>query len=154
MPTLPVHHDWRAIQAVNVDGAFNLAQAVVPAMKRAGQGRIVVIASRAGLRPSLTGIQSYCAAKHAQVGLVRQLAHELGPSGITVNAVAPGFMTTSPDYVRQWESYGAEGQRRLVEGIALRRLGRPTDIAHAVLFLASDYAEWITGQVLQVTGSP
>ncbi len=146
--------DWRAIQAVNVDGAFNLARAVAPAMKRAGKGRIVVISSRAGIAVSLTGIQSYGTAKAAQLGLVRQLAAELGPHGITVNAVLPGFMPTSPDYVRQWDSYGPEGQKALVERVAMRRLGRPEDIAHAVMFFASDYAEWITGQALAVTGSP
>ena len=146
--------DWRAIQAVNVDGAFHLARAVAPGMKRAGRGRIVVISSRAGLQVSLTGIQSYGTAKAAQIGLVRQLAHELGPHGITVNSVAPGFMPTSPDYVRQWESYGPEGQKALIERTAMRRLGRPEDIAHAVMFLASDYAGWITGQTLPVTGGP
>lgn len=146
--------NWRAILAVNLDGAFNLARAVAPGMKKAGRGRIVVVSSRAGLGVSLTGIQSYGTAKTAQIGLVRQLAAELGPSGITVNAVAPGFMPTSPDYVRQWESYGAEGQRALIESIALRRVGRPEDIANGVLFLASDQAEWITGQVLPITGGP
>lgn len=145
---------WRAIQAVNVDGAYALAHAAAPAMKRAGRGRIVVISSRAGLGVSLTGIQSYGTAKAAQIGLVRQLAHELGPHGITVNSVAPGFMPTSPDYVRQWDSYGPDGQRALVDRIAMRRLGKPADIAHAVMFLASDYAEWITGQTLPVTGGP
>lgn len=146
--------DWRAIQAVNVDGAFHVARAVVPGMKAAGTGRIVVISSRAGLGVSRTGIQSYGTAKAAQIGLVRQLAAELGPFGITVNSVAPGFMPTSPDYVRQWESYGAEGQKALVESIAMRRIGKPEDIAHAVMFLASDYADWITGQTLPVCGGP
>jgi len=146
--------DWRVIQAVNVDGAFHVARAVVPGMKRAGTGRIVVISSRAGLGVSRTGIQSYGTAKAAQIGLVRQLAAELGPFGITVNSVAPGFMPTSPDYVRQWEAYGPEGQNALIESIAMRRLGRPADIAHAVMFLASDYAEWITGQTLSVCGGP
>jgi 3-oxoacyl-[acyl-carrier protein] reductase len=157
-PKVPIEDvtdaDWRAIQAVNVDGAFHVARAVVPAMKRAGKGRIVIISSRAGLGVSRTGIQSYGTAKAAQIGLVRQLAAELGPFGITVNSVAPGFMPTSPDYVRQWESYGAEGQRALVESIAMRRLGKPEDIAHAVMFLASDYAGWITGQTLPVCGGP
>jgi 3-oxoacyl-[acyl-carrier protein] reductase len=63
-------------------------------------------------------------------------------------------MPTSPDYVRQWQSYGPEGQQALVDSIAMRRLGQPADIAHAVMFLASDYAEWITGQTLPVTGGP
>ncbi|HMK85531.1 MAG TPA: SDR family oxidoreductase, partial [Steroidobacteraceae bacterium] len=61
---------------------------------------------------------------------------------------------TSPDYERQWQSYGPEGQRQLVERIAMRRIGEPEDIAYAVLFLASRYASWITGQVLPVTGGP
>ena len=146
--------DWRAIQAVNVDGAFHLARATTPGMKRAGRGRIVVISSRAGLGVSLTGIQSYGTAKAAQIGLVRQLAHELGPYGITVNSVAPGFMPTSPDYVRQWESYGPEGQKALIERTAMRRLGQPEDIANAVMLFASDFAGWVTGQTLQVTGGP
>ena len=63
-------------------------------------------------------------------------------------------MPTSPDYVRQWESYGPDGQKALIEGTAMRRLGRPEDIAHAVLFLASEQAGWITGQTLPVTGGP
>ena len=145
---------WRAIYDVNVMGAFHAARAAVPAMKRKTAGRIVVISSRAGLGVSLTGIQSYASAKAAQLGLVRQLAHELGPFGITVNSVAPGFLRTSPDYERQWQSYGAEGQKQMVERIAMRRLGEPADIANAVLFLASPYAAWITGQVLPVTGGP
>lgn len=146
--------EWDAISDVNVKGAFIAARAVVPGMKAMGHGRIVVIASRAGLGVSLTGIQSYATAKAAQLGLVRQLGHELGPFGITVNAVAPGFLRTSPDYERQWESYGPTGQKAMIERIAMRRLGEPSDIAHAVLFLASEYASWITGQVLPVTGSP
>lgn len=146
--------DWRAIQDGNLTGAFYMARAVVPAMKRKKAGRIVVISSRAGLGVSLTGIQSYATAKAAQIGLVRQLAHELGPFGITVNSVAPGFLRTSPDYERQWQSYGPEGQKAMIERVAMRRLGEPQDIAHAVLFLASPYASWITGQVLPVTGGP
>lgn len=146
--------EWDAISDVNVKGAFIAARAVVPGMKAAGRGRIVVIASRAGMGVSLTGIQSYATAKAAQLGLVRQLGHELGPYGITVNSVAPGFLRTSPDYERQWESYGPAGQKSMIERIAMRRLGEPDDIAHAVLFLASGYASWITGQVLPVTGSP
>jgi 3-oxoacyl-[acyl-carrier protein] reductase len=145
---------WEAIQDANLTTAFYTARAVVPGMKRKGAGRIVVISSRAGLGVSLTGIQSYATAKAGQIGLVRQLAHELGPFGITVNSVAPGFLRTSPDYERQWQSYGADGQKAMIERVAMRRLGEPEDIAHAVMFLASPYAAWITGQVLPVTGGP
>jgi 3-oxoacyl-[acyl-carrier protein] reductase len=146
--------EFAGIVDVNLKGCFLFAKAVAPGMKKAGKGRIVTISSRAGLATSLTGIQAYAAAKHGQIGLVKQLAQELGPFGITVNSVAPGFMATSPDYERQWNSYTEEFRRSFAERIAMRRMGRPEDIADAVLFLASDHASWITGQTLPVTGSP
>jgi 3-oxoacyl-[acyl-carrier protein] reductase len=146
--------DWREIVDANLTGAFLFAKAVAPGMKRAGYGRIVTISSRAALATSLTGIQSYAAAKHGQLGLVRQLAQELGPFGVTVNSVAPGFMPTSPDYERQWAGYDAAFRAQLLDRIAMRRMGTPEDVAYAVMFLASDFASWITGQVLPVTGSP
>jgi 3-oxoacyl-[acyl-carrier protein] reductase len=144
--------DWRAIFQANVDGAFWLAQAAATPMRQAGFGRIINIASGAGLRPSLTGIQAYTAAKHALVGLTRQLSQDLGRFGITCNAVAPGFVRSNPATERQWESYGAEGQARLIESIHTRRLGRADDIAAAVLFLTSDHASWISGQIVSVDG--
>ncbi|AMJ62244.1 SDR family NAD(P)-dependent oxidoreductase [Bosea sp. PAMC 26642] len=144
--------DWRVIFAANVDAAFFLAQAAAPVMKQAAYGRIVTISSGAGLRPSLTGIQAYASAKHALVGLTRQLSWELGPHGITVNSVAPGFVRSNPATERQWEAYGAEGQKRLVEGIHTRRLGSAADIAAATLFFLSEQAGWISGQVLSVDG--
>ena len=143
---------WSSIFAVNVNGVFFFAQAVAPGMKAARYGRIVNISSGAGLGVSLTGIQAYASAKAAQIGLTRQLAHELGPFGITVNNIAPGFVRSNPTTERQWEAYGPEGQRTLLQGIAMKHLGTPEDIAHAVLFFASDYAGWITGQVLSVDG--
>lgn len=146
--------DWQAIQDVNVRGAFLCARAVVPGMKRAAHGRIVIISSRAGLGVSLTGIASYGTAKAAQIGLVRQLAHELGSAGITVNSVAPGFMRTSPDYERQWQSYSDSEQQAVLARVAMRRMGKPEDIANAVLFFADDASSWVTGQTLAVTGSP
>ncbi|WP_102108070.1 SDR family NAD(P)-dependent oxidoreductase [Oceaniglobus roseus] len=144
--------DWRAIFAANVDAAMWCAQAVAPGMKARGVGRIVTISSGAGLRPSLTGIQAYASAKHALVGLTRQLALELGPHGITVNSVAPGFVISNPSTARQWEAFGAERQKAVLNGIHRRRLGRPEDIAAAVAFLASPQADWISGQVLSVDG--
>jgi 3-oxoacyl-[acyl-carrier protein] reductase len=143
---------WQAIYDVNVSGAFYCAQAVAPWMKQQRAGRIVNISSGAGLGISLTGIQAYASAKAAQIGLTRQLAHELGPWNITVNNIAPGFVRSNPNTERQWQSYGEDGQRALVEGIALKRLGSPEDIAHAVLFFASEYASWVTGQVIGVDG--
>ena len=144
--------DWRRIFGVNVDGAFYFSQAVAPYMKAAQYGRIINISSGAGLGVSLTGIQAYAAAKAAQIGLTRQLAHELGPWNITVNNIAPGFVRSNPTTEKQWESYGDAGQQALVERIALRHLGSPEDIAHGVLFFASAYAGWITGQVLSIDG--
>lgn len=144
--------EWQAIYDVNVTGAFYCAQAVAPGMKAARFGRIVNISSGAGLGVSLTGIQAYASAKAAQIGLTRQLAHELGPWGITVNNVAPGFVRSNPTTEKQWESYGPAGQQALVDSIALKRLGAPEDIAAGVLFFASEAAGWITGQVLSIDG--
>jgi 3-oxoacyl-[acyl-carrier protein] reductase len=144
--------EWQGIFDVNVSGAFFFSQAIVPEMKAARRGRIVNISSGAGLGISLTGIQAYASAKAAQIGLTRQLAHELGPWGITVNNIAPGFVRSNTATERQWESYGDEGQRALIDRIALKRLGTPDDIAYGVLFFASDFAGWITGQVLSIDG--
>lgn len=144
--------EWQSIVAVNQTATFWTAQAVAPHMKKAGSGRIINISSGAGLGVSKTGIQAYAAAKAGQIGLTRQLAHELGPFGITVNNIAPGFVLSNPTTQRQWESYGPDGQRQLLEGIAMKRLGTPADIAHAVLFLTSDHAGWISGVVLPVDG--
>ncbi|WP_230530453.1 SDR family NAD(P)-dependent oxidoreductase [Microvirga roseola] len=144
--------DWLVLFEANVHGAFYCSQSVAPHMKRQKFGRIVNISSGAGLRPSLTGIQAYTASKHALVGLTKQLSFELGPHGVTVNSVAPGFVLSNPATQRQWESYGPEGQARLVESIHTRRLGHPEDIANTVLFLASDAASWVSGQIISVDG--
>ena len=144
--------DWNILFDINVNAAFALCRAAAPGMKRAGGGRIVNTSSGAGLQPSLTGIQAYCAAKHAVVGLTRQLAHELGPYNITVNSVAPGFIRSNPATERQWEGYGPDGQKALVERIAMKRLGTAQDIANAVVFFASELAGFVNGQILQVDG--
>lgn len=144
--------DWRAIFAVNLDGAFYCSQAVAPAMKAAHYGRIINISSGAGLGISLTGIQAYASAKAGQIGLTRQLAHELGPWSITVNSIAPGFVRSNPASEKQWHAYGEEGQRRLIDSVALKCLGSPQDVANGVLFLASEHAGWITGQTLSIDG--
>lgn len=144
--------DWKVIFESNVDAAFFMAQAVAPHMQAAGYGRIVILASGAGLRPSLTGIQAYTTAKHAVVGLTRQLSQDLGRHGITTNAIAPGFIPSNPASIAQWEAYGPEVQKRILESIHVRRVGRPDDISSMALFLASDHASWICGQIIPVDG--
>ena len=144
--------DWDSIFEVNARGAFYFAQAVAPGMKAQRYGRIINISSGAGLGVSLTGIQAYASAKAAQIGLTRQLAHELGEWNITVNNIAPGFVLSNPNSIRQFESYGEDGQRELINRFALKRLGSAEDIANGALFFASDYAGWVTGQVLAIDG--
>jgi 3-oxoacyl-[acyl-carrier protein] reductase len=143
---------WNALFAVNVSAAFYLCQAVAPGMKAGRSGRIVNIASGAGLTISLTGIQAYAASKAALVSLTRQLGHELGEWGITVNCIAPGFVRSNANTERQWEAMGADGQQALLRGIALRRLGSPHDIAYGVMFFASEHAGWISGQTISIDG--
>ena len=145
-------HDWHEIVDANLTTAFLCTRAVVPAMKERRWGRIINISSMAGLGVSKTGIQAYASAKAAQIGFTRQMAHELGPFGITVNCIAPGFILSNPATERQWESYGAEGQRDLVTGIAMRRLGEPADIANGVQFFAAERSSWVTGQTIAIDG--
>ncbi|HLJ06491.1 MAG TPA: SDR family oxidoreductase [Acetobacteraceae bacterium] len=144
--------DWNMLFDINVNAAFTLCRAAAPAMKRAGGGRIINTSSGAGLQASLTGIQAYCSTKHAVVGLTRQLAHEFGPYNITVNSVAPGFIRTNEATEKQWDSYGPDGQKELVNRIALKHLGSAQDIANATVFFASDLAAFVNGQILQVDG--
>jgi 3-oxoacyl-[acyl-carrier protein] reductase len=144
--------DWSAVVDANLTSTFLCTRAVVPGMKEGGWGRIVNISSGAGRGVSLTGIQAYASAKAGQIGLTRQTAHELGRFGITVNCIAPGFVFSNPTTHAQWESYGADGQAALVEGIAVRRLGTPEDIANGVRFFVSAGSSWVTGQTLSIDG--
>jgi 3-oxoacyl-[acyl-carrier protein] reductase len=143
---------WAEVLAVNLNAAFFFIRAVAPAMKAQRYGRIVNISSGAGRSFSLTGIQAYASAKAGQIGLTRQMAKELGAWNITVNNIAPGFVLSNPTTERQWQAMGAASQRALVEGLALKRLGSPEDIANGVLFFASDFAGWVTGQTLSIDG--
>jgi 3-oxoacyl-[acyl-carrier protein] reductase len=144
--------DWQSVVAANLTSTFVCTRAVAPGMKERRYGRIINISSGAGRSVSLTGIQAYASAKAGQLGFTRQTAHELGPFGITVNAIAPGFVLSNPTSIAQYESYGEEGQRRLLESIATRRLGTPEDIANGVLFFVADASSWVTGQVLSIDG--
>ena len=144
--------EWQAVVDANLTSTFVCTRAVAPRMKRRRYGRIVNISSGAGRSVSLTGIQAYASAKAGQLGFTRQTAHELGPFGITVNAIAPGFVLSNPTSIAQFERYGEEGQQRLVESIATRRLGTPEDIANGVLFFVAEESSWVTGQVLSIDG--
>ena len=137
---------WRRLFAVNVDGAYNTIQAVLPHMISEQRGAIVNISSMWGLRGASCEV-GYSATKAAVIGLTRSLAMELAPSHIRVNCVAPGVIRT--DMV---EKLGQETIDSLREETPLGRLGTPDDIAHAVAFLASDKASFITGQVLTADG--
>ena len=138
--------DWDRLLAVNLTGARNAARAVLPGMISEKNGCIVNISSMWGLRGASCEV-AYACSKAAIVGLTRSLALELAPSHIRVNCVAPGCIET--DMVRV---LGPETQDMLVEETPLGRLGTPEDIAHAVAFLASEKASFITGQVLTADG--
>ncbi len=143
---------FRDVVESNLTGTFICVRAVTPVMKERQWGRIVTISSGAGRSVSLTGIQAYASAKAAQIGFTRQMAHELSPFGITVNCVAPGFVLSNPTSIAQWESYGEEGQRKLLEDIPTRRLGTAEDIANGVRFFVSPETSWVSGQTLSVDG--
>jgi 3-oxoacyl-[acyl-carrier protein] reductase len=143
---------WDAVVRANLTTMRNCSRAAVRSMKGRGYGRIVTISSGAGRSVSLTGVQAYTTAKAAQIGLTRQLAHELGPFGITANCIAPGFVLSNPTTQAQWDSYGAAGQQALLERIAVRRTGTPDDIARGVLFFADPDASWVSGQTISIDG--
>lgn len=137
---------WKRVIEVNLTGAFLVLRAAIPAMRRRGWGRIVQIASINGERGK-AGQANYAASKAGLIALTKTAARELGPKGITVNAIAPGFIESPmtarlPDEVR----------RRAVEESALGRLGAPGDVAALAAFLCSEGAGHITGQVIRVDG--
>jgi 3-oxoacyl-[acyl-carrier protein] reductase len=143
---------WTAVFDANLRTTFNCTRAAARSMKVRGYGRIVTISSGAGRSVSLTGIQAYASAKAAQIAFTRQLAHELGQFGITVNCVAPGFVLSNPTTQAQWESYGVEGQQAMLGQIATRKIGSAKDIARGVRFFVSPDAGWVSGQTLSIDG--
>jgi 2-hydroxycyclohexanecarboxyl-CoA dehydrogenase len=143
--------DWQRVIDINLNGVFHCIQAVLPDMIEAGWGRIVNISS-SSTHSGQPFMSAYVAAKSAVNGLTKSLALEYGPSGITVNAVPPGFIDTP--MLRTAEERGRLGGT-IEEHIArtpVRRVGKPEDIAAAVAFLVSDEAGYITGQILGVNG--
>jgi 2-hydroxycyclohexanecarboxyl-CoA dehydrogenase len=142
--------DWQRVIDVNLNGVFHCIQAVLPDMIEAGWGRIVNISS-SSTHSGAPFMAHYVAAKSAVNGLTKTLALEYGPSGITVNAVPPGFIDTP--MLRSAEAHGYLGDiEKTIEATPVRRIGRPEDIAAACAFLISDEAGYITGQILGVNG--
>ncbi|MGH3967284.1 MAG: SDR family NAD(P)-dependent oxidoreductase [Mycobacterium sp.] len=142
--------DWQRIIDVNLNGVFHMIQAVLPDMIEAGWGRIVNISS-SSTHSGTPYMSHYVAAKSAVNGLTKSLALEYGPSGITVNAVPPGFIDTP--MLRKAEERGHLGDvEQNIAATPVRRMGRPEDIAAACAFLVSEEASYITGQILGVNG--
>ncbi len=137
---------WRRYFSTNVDGAYHTIQAVLPAMLQAHEGCIINISSIWGQRGASCEV-TYSCTKAALIGLTRSLAAELAPTHIRVNCIAPGVIQTD-----MLKAVPAEIVPQLVEETPLGRLGTPEDIAYAAAFLASDKADFITGQVLTVDG--
>lgn len=138
--------EWNDIFAVNVGGAFLYSKSVLPDMISRKRGRIINISSIWGLVGSSCEVH-YSASKAAIIGMTRALAKELGPSGVTVNAIAPGLIDTDMN-----KSLSKADIEAFAEDTPLGRIGKPSEIASAALFLASDAADFITGDVLNVSG--
>jgi len=141
--------DWQRVIDVNLNGVFHCIQAVLPDMVEAGWGRIVNISS-SSTHSGQPFMSPYVAAKSAVNGLTKSLALEYGPSGVTVNAVPPGFIDTP--MLRKSEARGYLVVEKNIEATPVRRIGKPEDIAAACAFLVSEEAGYITGQILGVNG--
>ena len=138
--------DWDAVLSVNLKGVYNFTKAVVRHMMKARSGRIISISSIVGLMGN-PGQANYSASKAGVIGLTKSVAKELASRNITVNAIAPGFIKT-----RMTEALTDLQRKAMLDRIPLNRLGEPQDVANAALFLASDLASYITGQVITVDG--
>jgi 3-oxoacyl-[acyl-carrier protein] reductase len=142
---------WRQLLEVDLTGVFRCFRAGVPYLVEAGWGRLLATSSIAGAYQGWARHAHYTTAKAGLVGLVRTLAVELGPHGITANAIAPGVIET-PQSLDPVNSLGPEGVRDFAARVPVRRNGQPEDIAYTFLFLASEEASFLTGQVLLVDG--
>jgi NAD(P)-dependent dehydrogenase (short-subunit alcohol dehydrogenase family) len=143
--------DWQKLIAFNLDGTFLVTHAVIPVMKRQRSGKIVNLASIAGRGLSQNSSSAYAAAKGGIIAFTRKLAHELGPDGINVNAIAPSVTLT--ERIRpHWEKRSQAAQAEEIERTPLRRVALPEDQARVICFLASADADFVTGLTVDVTG--
>ena len=143
--------EWEQVLAFNLRGTFLCTHAVIPQMKRQGSGRIVNLSSVAARGDSPRSGAAY-AAKAGIRALTRKLAIELGPYGITCNAVAPSMTLSERIERRLWRQRTPEEQKAIVEAVPLKRVSTPEDQAKVILFLASDDAAFVSGQTIEVTG--
>jgi 3-oxoacyl-[acyl-carrier protein] reductase len=137
---------WTSVLRTNLDSAFHITQEVVKKMIRARWGRVINISSIVGMMGNV-GQANYAASKAALIGFTKALALEIGSRSVTVNAIAPGFISTA-----MTDAMTADARKMLEDRIALRRLGTVDDVAYAAVFLASEQAGYITGTVLNVSG--
>lgn len=142
---------WDLTQDIDLKGVFRMARAAAPGMRRRGKGAMIAVSSISGMTYGWGEHVQYSAAKAGILGLVRGLAAELGPDGIRVNGVAPGFIRTAQSLSEE-HSLGAAGLASQVSAVPLRRIGEPDDVADVILFLASDAARYITGQTILIDG--
>ncbi len=138
--------DWDAVLNINLKGAFTCTKIVSKVMMQQRYGRIINMASVVGVTGNV-GQANYAASKAGLIGLTKTVAKELAPRGITVNAIAPGFIETD-----MTASLSEKARNAMLSQVPLRRAGQPEDIAAAVAFLASESASYITGQVIHVSG--
>jgi len=143
--------DWQKLIAFNLDGTFLFSHAVIPVMKRRRSGKIVNLASIAGRGLSWNSSSAYAAAKGGIIAFTRKLAHELGPEGINVNAIAPSITLT--ERIRpHWDKRSQASQAEEIERTPLRRVAEAADQANVICFLASADADFVTGLTIDVTG--
>lgn len=138
--------DWETVISTNLTGAFHLIRAVAPHMRDRKSGRIINVTSINGMRGKF-GQSNYAASKAGLIALTKSVARELGPSGITVNAIAPGFIDSE-----MTANLPTDVKDAALRETAVGRLGRPEDVADVALFLSSDGARHITGEVIRVDG--
>jgi len=143
--------EWQKLLTFNLDGTFHFSHAVVPVMKRQRRGKIVNLASVAGRGLSETSSSAYAAAKGGIIAFTRKLAFELGPYGVTINAIAPSLTLT--ERIRpHWEKRTPEAQATEIARTPLRRVAEAADQAKVICFLASSDADFVTGVTIDVTG--